>query len=67
MVTTDAGELLDERAVLAIRRVALGQAERVEEAWRELAAADPNDRSADGEAAEALHDFRVEALPLERL
>jgi CYTH domain-containing protein/CHAD domain-containing protein len=31
----------------------------VKQAWLELAAADANDRNVDGEAAEALHDFRV--------
>jgi CYTH domain-containing protein/CHAD domain-containing protein len=59
VATTDGSELLDERAVLAIRRVARGQADRVAQAWRLLAAAHPGDRNADGDAAEVLHDFRV--------
>jgi len=55
----DAGDLLDEPAVVAVRRVARSQAERVSDAWHELASADLNDRSPGGAAAEALHDFRV--------
>ena len=55
----DAGEVLDEAAVVAARRIARAQLERVRGAWDELAAADPNDRHAQGAASEALHDFRV--------
>ena len=55
----EAGELLDEPAVVAIRRIALVQTERVRAAWLSLAVADPKDRDPDGAAAEALHEFRV--------
>jgi CHAD domain-containing protein/CYTH domain-containing protein len=57
--TVEAGELLDEPAVVAVRRIARAQAERVRAAWRELAAADPTERHPDGAAGEALHEFRV--------
>src|SRR5712671_6865113 len=40
----EAGELLDEPAVVAIRRIALVQTERVRAAWLSLAVADPKDR-----------------------
>jgi len=55
----EAGELLDEPAVVAIRRIALVQTERVRVAWRSLAVADPEDRDPEGAAGEALHEFRV--------
>jgi CHAD domain-containing protein/CYTH domain-containing protein len=55
----EAGVLLDEPAVVAIRRIARAQTADVRAAWYDLAAADRFDRSSEGAAAEALHDFRV--------
>jgi CHAD domain-containing protein/CYTH domain-containing protein len=55
----ETGQLLDEPAVVAIRRIARAQTGRVRAAWRELAAAVTVDRLPDGAAAEALHEFRV--------
>jgi CHAD domain-containing protein/CYTH domain-containing protein len=52
----EANELLDEPAVVAVRRIALALTERAEECWRVLAGMDPTER---GEGGEELHDFRV--------
>jgi CHAD domain-containing protein/CYTH domain-containing protein len=51
--------LLEEPAVVAIRRIALSLTEHTRECWRVLVAVDAVDRGPDGEGAEALHDFRV--------
>ena len=55
----DATELLDEPAVVAVRRIALALTERTQECWAALLAVDPDERGPEGEGAEALHDFRV--------
>lgn len=51
--------LLDEPAIVAVRRVALALADRAASRWHELTAAEPGERAPDQAAGEALHDFRV--------
>ena len=55
----DATELLEEPAVVAVRRVALALTERAHECLRVLTGMDATERGPEGEGAEALHDFRV--------
>ena len=52
-------DLLDQPAIVAVRRITMGLADRAEHRWRKLAATASADRTACAPPSESLHDFRV--------
>ena len=52
-------DLLDQPAIVAVRRITIRLADRAEHRWRKLAATASADRTSYAPPSESLHDFRV--------
>lgn len=57
--TGSGDDLLDQPAIVGVRRITIRLVDRADHRWRRLAAATPADRRPDGPASDTLHDFRV--------
>lgn|GEM_PF-6342574 len=57
--TGSGDDLLDQPAIVGVRRITVRLVDRAEHRWRRLTAAAPADRTPDGPASDTLHDFRV--------